>query len=207
MGAENEQAAQRAVEKDVEGRVKELSKKGKYDMERAVSLGNAFDGMKTALADAQKALGQVPLKGDEKQKAEAKLRGEIGEALTALHDTIQANQGEAEILVDTTRRELEALGAVAKKGPKSYPKPALWGVLGDPSQFDQWMKELDRNPRSTLEALAGVAQTAVDEANTEIARREGQKAAGVQVAWGNQVVNYFSGSVTENRMKKYDEGN
>lgn len=207
MGAENAQDAQRAVERDVEGRVKELSKKGGHDIERAVSLGNAFDGMKTALADAQKTLDQVPLKGDEKQKAEEKLRGEIGEALTALHDTIRANKGEAEVLVDTTRRELEALGAVAQKGPKAYPKPALWGALGDPSQFDQWMKELDRNPRSALEALAGVARTAADEVHTEIAQREEQNAAGVHVAFGNQVVNYFSGSVTENRMKKYEEGN
>ncbi|GEM_PF-5178579 len=207
MGAEDANDAAHAIESSVEGRITQLKEtRSLYEIQRAAALSNALDGMKDALVAAQNALDGVVFKDTEhRNRAEAKLRGEIGEALTALHDTMRASESDAAMLLDTTRDELTELGVAAKEGP---PKPSSWnpgGIFGSEARFGEWMKKLDRNPRELLQALAGIAKNAADEGHAEAASPGPKQKAAREVSRGDQVVAYFSGRVTGDRMKKYDD--
>lgn len=204
-----EHDAERAVQETVRARLEQLKEgKHQFDIDRALELGVAFDKMTEALQAAKKALEQVALKKpEERTRAEEKLLAEIQEALVALHTKLQTHESYATDLVDKTRAELERLGATAQQGPEAYEKPRLFGLLGDPSQFDQWMKDLDKNPAAALDALVGVSRAATNEIRTE-AEAEVARRAGAKVKPNtppNVLSNYLSSNATEEHLRRIDE--
>lgn len=205
MAGEPQYEGEGEVQQIVEGRINTLKEGDAYDIDRATELAGDLGDLARAAREAARILGETSLKPEERAKAEKVMKREIGEALTALRDTLLTHGDKAAKLVSTARSKLEELGAVAKKGPGAYPKPALFGLLGA-SQFDQWMQELDKNPRAVLEAVATFGKKAADEVQTTAAT-EAAKKKGVEVASrGNVLADYASSTATERRLAQYELG-
>lgn len=207
--AENPHDAEHKVEQTVQARMEKLKEgRFKYDLQRAAELAEAFDNMTEVLRALKEAQDQLALqKPEERSQAEERLKEEIKEALTALGEKLQTHENYSTDLIDSTRGELQALLAIAQKGPKAYPKPRFFGLFGGASQFEQWKKDLDRNPGAVLDALVGVSRNASDTIRIE-AQTENAKRAGAEVRPNtppNVIAGYLSSNATEEDLRRIEE--
>lgn len=177
-GEQNEERQQAEV---VEGKINKLEESDLYDLENADELSRDLSDLARAAREAENALKDSSLTPEEKAHDEAVIKEELREALTALRDVVQSYGDKAPELTTTTRNELDALGVVADGKPNSSPEPMLFGSLDD-LQFDEWMRDLDENPRGVLIAVAAFAEQNAYKvritAATEVAKREGARVTG-----------------------------